>query len=139
MPGYTCAGLGDRDTDLMLSPAGVLLHEYMHWSYLFRHVPRFDHYIRDGMVQDYKGPHPDSGYGFFNAARLRALSIVEKPRYYYDNQVLQNADNYARYALSKYWSFICGKTFGQTRDRQDELRRIPIPGLVEPSQIPFPV
>lgn len=136
--GYTCLGLGDRDTDLMVSPAGILLHEYIHWTFLFRHVPRFNSYIRDGIITDYAGPDPPHGYGPYYAARLRALSLVEKPGDYRDNEVLQNADNYASYAHSKYWSFICGKTFAAARDLRDATQRIPIPARIESGRIPPP-
>lgn len=54
LPGYTCEGLGDRDTDWMSCPGGMLLHELMHWTALLEDVPGYSDLIdenSDGFPQ----------------------------------------------------------------------------------------
>ncbi|KEF51903.1 uncharacterized protein A1O9_11892, partial [Exophiala aquamarina CBS 119918] len=103
--GFTCDRLGDHDTDWMTSPGGVLLHELMHWAYLFRNVPNFDLWIPDGWIADYRGDNPKTGYGPFYAEQLLFFSTKWNPAKFRQNEVLQNADSYAVYAHSKYWTF----------------------------------
>jgi len=125
--GYTCDRLGDHDTDWMLSPGGVVLHEFMHWTHLFRNVPDFYTWIPDGFIKDFRGPNPANGYGTFNAEQLLFFSTKWNPKNFRQNEVLQNADNYAVYAHSKYWSFVCGRTFSEAKDRADNQRRTGVP------------
>lgn len=66
LPGYTCDGLGDHDTDLMSTPGGILLHELMHWTYLLEDIPNYEYVIDendDGFPQivDFSGPDPSDG------------------------------------------------------------------------------
>lgn len=66
LPGFTCDGLGDHDTDWMTSPGGIMLHEMMHWTYLLEDIPNYDDIIDgndDGFPQiaDFGGPDPPDG------------------------------------------------------------------------------
>lgn len=66
LPGFTCDGLGDHDTDWMTTPGGILLHEMIHWTYLLEDVPNYDDIIDendDGFPQiaDFGGPDPPDG------------------------------------------------------------------------------
>ena len=115
MPGYTCDGLGDHDSDFMTTPGGVLLHELMHWPYLIEGIPNYD-MIEEGpmglpQIKDFEGPTPPNGYGAFNAKQLTRDGI-------------QNADNYHWYAQSKYWSWRYKKTFGPSMDPKDDTVRL---------------
>lgn len=125
--GYTCDRLGDHDTDWMTSPGGVLLHEFMHWGHLLRNIPNIDIWIPDGYITDFPGPNPENGYGPFNAQQLLFLSTKGDPGKFRQNEVLQNADNYAVYAQSKYWSFVCGRTFLEAKGPEDSQQRTGLP------------
>lgn len=66
LPGYTCDGLGDHDTDLMSSPGGTLLHELMHWTFLLEDIPYFAFVIDPNdhnfpQISDFDGPVPEDG------------------------------------------------------------------------------
>ncbi|EXJ90668.1 hypothetical protein A1O1_03772 [Capronia coronata CBS 617.96] len=66
LPGYTCDGLGDHDTDWMSSPGGVLLHELLHWIYLLEDIPNYHDLIEmnemgDHQIGDFDGPNPSDG------------------------------------------------------------------------------
>jgi len=39
-------------------------------------------------------------------------------------ETIQNADNFVWYAQSKYWSWICQKTFGAAVDPSDDEKRL---------------
>ena len=71
MPGYSCAGLGDHETDLMSFPGAFLLHEMFHYFHLFDDLPGWDTHINIGdgyrMISDLKGTYPPSGYTPLNA------------------------------------------------------------------------
>lgn len=123
LPGHTCAGLGDRDSDYMDSPGGILLHELMHWTYLLETVDRFSSLIEPDeggfhQIRDYSNPSgvPINGLGAFNAMQL-------KNRARYD--AIQNADNFKWYALSKFWSWRCRRTFGPALSDEDVYKRGP--------------
>ncbi len=66
LPGYTCDGLGDHDTDWMTTPGGILLHELMHWTYLLEDIPNYDDLIDENdddfpQIVDFDGPDPSDG------------------------------------------------------------------------------
>ncbi|KAK4945581.1 hypothetical protein LTR10_015200 [Elasticomyces elasticus] len=122
LPGFTCDGLGDHDTDWMQTPGVVLLHELMHWTYLLEDIPNYEDLIdenEDGFPQivDFAGPDPVDGYGPYNTMRLRQVKAAE---------TIQNADSYVWYAQSKYWSWKCGKTFGPSVEPADDEKRLGI-------------
>lgn len=78
LPGFTCAGLGDHDSDWMMSPGAVLLHEFMHWPYLFIDIPDFSKLINKGsggfsVIEDYFGQLPPNGNGPFHASTLKFI------------------------------------------------------------------
>jgi hypothetical protein len=134
--GYTCDRLGDHDTDWLLSPGGILLHEFIHWTYLLQNVPRYHDLIKGPNIGDYFGDNPSDGYGPFNAEQLLFFSTKWVPGKFRKNEVLQNADNYAWYAHSKYWSFICGRTFSEAKAPEDFSRRTPVPRILNPGNGP---
>jgi len=123
LPGHTCAGLGDRDSDFMDSPGGILLHELMHWTYLLQTVDGFSSLIEPDeggfrQIRDYSDPNgaPVNGLGASNAMQLK-----NRGQY----AAIQNADNFKWYALSKYWSWRCGRAFGPALSDEDVYKRGP--------------
>lgn len=125
-PGLGCDGLLDYDNDYMMSTGGAMLHEMLHWPYLLQDVPNYNTVIEpaapDGQKKlvDYSGPDPLSGYGPFNALQIRNLLPSQQTSTF---QSAQNPDNYVYYALSKYWSFTCGRAFGPPVSKEDNSRR----------------
>jgi hypothetical protein len=121
--------MGDYDNGFMTSLGGHLLHELMHWDYLFQGVPGYDEAVKAtlrGRIDDYdyetwseglKDEFPDlewpeepsNGYQPNNARELNGASEQE-------NLGRRNADNYRWYSQSKYWSFRCKKEFGANED-----------------------
>lgn len=123
LPGFTCNGLGDTDSDWMASPGATLLHELMHWSYLLKDTPGFSDLIDKDeaglpQVRDFSQPqsHPPDGMGAFHARLLKDFGPYV---------AIQNADNYRWYALSKYWSWKCKRGFGPARSDEDVYKRGP--------------
>ncbi len=124
--GFGCDGLGNRDSDLMMVPGSVLLHEMMHMGELFSGTVR----NRDAKINtisaethvhfiaDYAGDlvHNWEGYGPYYAHQL-----VDIPDGAYSN-ALNNADNYVWYALSKFWSVQCQRQFGESIDAKKAVR-----------------
>jgi len=117
--GYGCQNLGDIDSDWMRSTGAVMLHELMHFPGLFSDVPDYDATIvttfdanTPHFIGDFWGDWPKNGYGPYNSAEIKNFlprdhgDLVWKPVY--------NADNYISYALNKYYSSVCGRTFGET-------------------------
>ncbi|KAK5185903.1 hypothetical protein LTR44_001952 [Exophiala sp. CCFEE 6388] len=124
--GFGCNNLLDRDSDLMTPAGGVLLHELLHWGFLFENeVPNFETVIPltsggDHHIRDYLGPPggiPDTGYGPYNAPLLKNLP----PGPY--SVTTNNVDNYVYFALSKYWSIQCTKWFAQSTTPSDAFLR----------------
>ncbi|KAJ9605233.1 hypothetical protein H2200_010623 [Cladophialophora chaetospira] len=122
--GFGCDGLLGRDTDYMLSPGGMLLHEFMHWPYLFQDIPDYSTLIRKypkrgfSMISDYKGrtaSDPEDGYGPFYAMALPKKISSSTGR----SKAIQNADNYVWYALTKFWTFRCSRRFGPAISQED--------------------
>lgn len=123
LPGHTCAGLGDRDSDFMDSPGGIILHELTHWSYLLETVPGFSELIEGDeggfhQIKDYSNPGgtPPNGLGAFHAMQLKDVRPYA---------AIQNADNFKWYALSKYWAWRCGRVFGPSLSDADVYKRGP--------------
>ncbi|OQU98033.1 hypothetical protein CLAIMM_03870 [Cladophialophora immunda] len=118
LAGFGCDGLGDRDTAYMKVIGATVLHELFHWPWMFLSVPDYaarvpDH---DHRIWDYDGPWAPGAYGPFNALRINQLPADPRTG---NSQSLQNADNYVWYALSRYWSFRCAKTFGPALSADD--------------------
>ncbi|KAI1611158.1 hypothetical protein EDD36DRAFT_314226 [Exophiala viscosa] len=125
-PGFGCSGLLNHDSDLMQPAGGVILHELLHWAFFFKNdVPNWDTVIPltpagDHRIRDYQGPAggiPPNGYGPYNAPLLKNL-----PKGAY-SLTTNNVDNYVYYALSKYWSTVCNKSFAQSTDPDDNSLR----------------
>ncbi|KAK5050403.1 hypothetical protein LTR84_003684 [Exophiala bonariae] len=123
LAGHTCAGLGDRDSDFMDSPGGIILHELTHWSYLLENIPGFSDLIEGDeggfhQIKDYSNPGgtPPNGLGAFHALQLRNVGPYTS---------IQNADNFKWYALSKYWAWRCGRVFSPSLSDADVYKRGP--------------
>ncbi|EXJ70876.1 uncharacterized protein A1O5_05868 [Cladophialophora psammophila CBS 110553] len=120
LPGFGCAGLGDRDTAFMKVMGSTVLHELLHWPWMFLSVPDYDRLIpdHDHRIWDYDGPWvPGGAYGPYNTMRINQLPADPRTG---KSQSLQNADNYVWYALSRYWSFRCGRSFGPALSAADD-------------------
>ncbi|EXJ65256.1 hypothetical protein A1O7_01597 [Cladophialophora yegresii CBS 114405] len=124
--GFSCSNMLDRDTDYMLSPGAILLHELIHWPYLLQDIPGYSTLIRQyprndwSTIWDFTGPSPTDGYGPFNAMAVRNLPVSPATG---TSQAIQNADNFVWYAVSKYWSWRCGRQFKRSASPEDgELR-----------------
>ncbi|KAI1624893.1 hypothetical protein EDD37DRAFT_649226 [Exophiala viscosa] len=124
--GFGCDNLLDHDSDLMTPAGGVLLHELLHWGFLFENeVPNFETVIPltsggDHHIRDYEGPPggiPPDGYGPYSAPLLKNL-----PRGTY-SVTTNNVDNYLYFALSKYWYIQCTKYFAQSTSSSDRFLR----------------
>ncbi|EXJ60369.1 hypothetical protein A1O7_04521 [Cladophialophora yegresii CBS 114405] len=111
--GYGCENLGDTDSDYLDSAGAVLLHELLHFPGLFADVPNYDAMIPFSSVasahwiSDWMGPYPRNGYGAYNT-----MSISKRPPRDQDGRLflpIYNADNYAWYAISSYFSRVCKK------------------------------
>ncbi|KAL2437169.1 hypothetical protein ABEF95_016665 [Exophiala dermatitidis] len=123
LPGFTCDGLGETDSDWMVSPGATLLHELMHWSHLFRDIPGFSGLIHPDeaglpQIRDFSQPNsiPPDGMGAFHASLLKDLGPYT---------AIQNADSYRWYALSKYWSWKCKRGFAAPASDMDVYKRGP--------------
>ncbi|EXJ70606.1 uncharacterized protein A1O5_06676 [Cladophialophora psammophila CBS 110553] len=120
LPGYSCDNLGDYDSDWMKTTGSTILHEFIHWSWFFVYVPNWYIFIRGGTIDDYRGPNPKHGYGPYRARQIKDIYGSLTQPY---PETLNNDDNYVYYALSKYWSWRCGKQFGATPSSRDARRR----------------
>ncbi|ETI24798.1 hypothetical protein G647_04168 [Cladophialophora carrionii CBS 160.54] len=113
--GFGCENLGDTDSDYMDSPAAVVLHELLHFPGLFADVPSYAAMIptRSGqpehLIEDWWGPSPIDGYGAYNAMLIS--KTPPKDRNGRRFLPIYNADNYAWYAISSYFSRKCTKEF----------------------------
>ncbi|OAG34403.1 hypothetical protein AYO21_11428 [Fonsecaea monophora] len=125
-PGYSCAGLGDFDSDWMKTVGSTILHEYIHWGYLFIHVPGWYEFIRVNdqgwrAIDDYSGPNPPNGYGPYRAKQIKDTYGAWDQAF---PATVNNVDNYVYYALSKYWSWRCDRQFGPAPSDQDAHQRV---------------
>ncbi|KIW65489.1 hypothetical protein PV04_07746 [Phialophora macrospora] len=127
--GYTCDGLLDRDSEYMLSPGGWLLHELIHWEVLFEDdVPEWDQFLalggRNFRIRDFgfPGSNPATGYGAYHARILKERAISD-PTEVGVYPTFNNADSYMWYAISKYWSWRCGRPFRGAQSTDDEFHR----------------
>ncbi|EHY54310.1 hypothetical protein HRR81_004650 [Exophiala dermatitidis] len=130
LPGFTCNGLGNTDSDWMVSPGATLLHELMHWSYLFKDIPGFSGLIRQDeaglpQIRDFSQPNsnPPDGMGAYHARLLRDLGPYT---------AIQNADSYRWYALSKYWTWKCKRGFAAATSDLDVYKRGPRTSASQP-------
>ncbi|KAJ9603927.1 hypothetical protein H2200_011449 [Cladophialophora chaetospira] len=118
--GFGCENLGSTDSYWFDSPAAVILHELFHFPGLFEDIPEYNTLIlstRDvdgtgpgsGLVPHFvddfggtDGEEPKNGYGPYNARQLNLLLPADDDGVRW--QPIDNADNYAFYALSSYFS-----------------------------------
>ena len=61
--GFSCDGLTDHDSAYMMSPGAVLLHELLHWPYLFEDVPGYSTLVDRTPHSGLKPVVSDLGYG----------------------------------------------------------------------------
>lgn len=100
---------GDNDNVLMISRGSIMLHELTHW----RTLNMKSYYYTGAIREDLKLDHIfDYAYGAFQSHLLVASLYAESAA---------NADNYAYYAVSKYWQQKCpqkngGKGWGTAVD-----------------------
>ncbi len=126
--GYGCENLGDFDSDWMMNPGTILLHELFHWPGFFEDVPGYAATIlttylvggtgsgsglADHVITDYSGSAVPNGYGAYNTRLINELHPV-----YSDGskgsitfEGIYNADNYAYYAVSAYFTRTCNIDF----------------------------
>ncbi|KAK5267421.1 hypothetical protein LTR99_006609 [Exophiala xenobiotica] len=127
-PGFGCDGLGDHDSAWMTSLGAVILHEILHWAYLFQddvpdwtsQIPLNYYYPGVHDVRDYAPgqgdpPYPSHGYGPFFAPMLKTLP---KAQGQYARSI-NNADSYVWFAISKYWAQKCNKYFAPSTSEND--------------------
>ncbi|KAK5434018.1 hypothetical protein LTR34_003530 [Exophiala xenobiotica] len=114
--GYGCASLGISDSWLLYSLSAMMLHELMHFPGLFADVPGYDDYITiqyskdvPHFIADFPGPAPPDGYGPYYASLINRLQPKDPDGVAWKG--IWNADNFASYAASRYWSEVCGRTF----------------------------
>ncbi|KAJ9605796.1 hypothetical protein H2200_009645 [Cladophialophora chaetospira] len=68
-PGMATTGFGDTETDYLETPGITVLHELMHWPYLFRNVPNYAMKIRldpdnyPQILDHTSNTEPKDGYG----------------------------------------------------------------------------
>lgn len=125
LPGFGCGGLSDHDSSLMLVLGAVFLHEMLHWPRLVRWVPDYDKLIPldqygQSTIVDFvpsPGQYPPAGYGPLYAKTINEGQPLNPQTG--KSASIQNSDNYVWYALSKYWSFKCGRVFGPSFTQYD--------------------
>ncbi|KAK7893832.1 hypothetical protein LTR67_006533 [Exophiala xenobiotica] len=114
--GYGCASLGISDSWLLYSLSAMMLHELMHFPGLFADVRGYDDYITiqyskdvPHFIADFPGPAPPDGYGPYYASLINRLQPKDPAGVAWKG--IWNAENFASYAASRYWSEVCGRTF----------------------------
>ncbi|KIW12382.1 hypothetical protein PV08_09659 [Exophiala spinifera] len=125
LPGWGCDGFGDHDNSYMEVLGSWVLHELMHFQPLFYDIPNWKAIQHTGWIRDFPdgatpgmSGGPPNGYGPYYARLINALPPDPVMGL---SQSVGNADNYAWYALSKYWSLTCGKPFGPSNTREDNV------------------
>ena len=133
--GYSCENdnIPPFDNSDMKSPAHSLLHELFHWRGLFEDVPDYEATIATNLytsgtgpgsglvfheIVDWTGgdpPLPANGYGAYNTRRVNELEPYDK-RQGTNIKGIFNADNYAWYAVSTYFTQVCKKDFKECPD-----------------------
>ena len=146
--GYGCKNLGDFDSDWLISPGALLLHELFHWPGFFEDVPGYaatipttflvpgtgpGSGIADHVITDYSGSTvPTTGYGAYNTRLINELhpTFLDDQKGSITFEGIHNADNYVYYAISAYFTRECNIDFKQCpdadsahRDRQCHSRR----------------
>ncbi len=130
-PGFECDGLGPRESNLELPLGGVILHEMLHWPYLFQNdvpdwstkVPTLPQYPTIRQIPDYKDPtgNPPDGYGPYYAPQLKNVPKGKwGPQY---PITTNNADSFVYFATTKYWSLKCNRDFAPPVDEDDAEQR----------------
>ncbi|OAP65629.1 hypothetical protein AYL99_01601 [Fonsecaea erecta] len=116
--GYGCQNLGGIDTIWMRSTGSLMLHELMHFPGLFSSVPDYNANIAISFdantphfISDFYGDWPRDGYGPYNAAEIKRF--LPRDQSYIEWRPVDNADNYVSYAVSQYYSIVCGRAFGE--------------------------
>ena len=113
LSGVNCQGFGNppRASQANIdNVASILLHEFLHFNYLFDHDPA-EWYIQDWNALDYPGQNPTHGYGPVNSHIIDQLyargqgPILPSPD---SPNPLYNSDNYIYYALETYFQDQCG-------------------------------
>ena len=134
LPGFSCDGLGDHDTDFMRVPASFVLHELVHWARPLDTIPEWTQMTQTDqgyhVIQDFWGPNPPDGYGPYNTLQLNLLS-VGNPAAYGIFPAQNNADSYVWYALSKYWEWVCQRGFGPATSPDDATRRFAARAMIQ--------
>jgi hypothetical protein len=131
LPGYTCDGLGDRDSNYMDTLGTIILHELIHWTWLFESVPDLSTKIKitNGVhqINDFGSPGstPMNGYGPFFSKMIKDMLEWNKPPYYHEFETLNNVDNYVSFANTKFWSWRCNRSFGPATSALDSYLRFP--------------
>ncbi|KAJ9610532.1 hypothetical protein H2200_005309 [Cladophialophora chaetospira] len=112
LEGYGCDGLGGRE-----------------WTQFIQPSPKSG----NRLILDFwaVGTNPTSGYGAYNTQLLKQR-VLEKPSDFGAFPTLNNADTYLWYALSKYWSWACGKSFAAARSPEDDDLRHNDGGVLQP-------
>ena len=123
------AGLGTSDNGWMTSLGAHILHELVHWRYLFDDIPGWNQHIRKSAIDDPdnmryiidysyatqlepgKYREPDNGYGPGHAHDVALHDIASNGPQAGYHDGLNNADNYKWYAVSKWWARACGRDF----------------------------
>ncbi|KIW89618.1 uncharacterized protein Z519_09774 [Cladophialophora bantiana CBS 173.52] len=117
--GYGCQNLGDTDSSNLHSTGSVMLHELMHFPGLFSDVPHYAATIPSQIqfsstphvISDFFGDWPKNGYGPYNSAEIKRF--LPRDHSYFEWKPTYNADNYVSYAVSQYYSRVCGRKFGE--------------------------
>jgi hypothetical protein len=130
-PGFECNGLGPRESNFELPLGGVILHEMLHWPYLFQNdvpdwstkVPTLPQYPTVRQIPDYKDytGNPPDGYGPYYAPQLKTV-----PKGMWGGQypiTTNNADSFVYFATTKYWSLKCNRNFAPPVDEDDAEQR----------------
>ncbi|KAH0846026.1 hypothetical protein FOPE_12043 [Fonsecaea pedrosoi] len=117
--GYGCENLGYVDSDWMHSTGSVMLHELLHFPGLFSDVPDYYRKIATAydddtphFISDFYGDGPEDGYGTYNSAEIKRYHPRDQD--WLEWLPIYNADNYASYAVSKYYARTCMRVFGET-------------------------
>ena len=140
--GLGCDGLGNSESNYMLTTGETVLHELFHWPYLFKDVPGYDAVREDPdlnspVIVDYDESlrpdvtvkNPELGYGAFFAHQIRNLpDTAPGGNGKVFVEAVNNADNYACYATMRLWGFVCEKEFAPvTSDDAWLARKFPNP------------
>lgn len=149
--GYGCDQLGERESDFLACPGSLLLHELIHWEGPLSRIPDFDTFINiapgntQRRIEDLVAPkqtqerfsnRPLDRYWQFNSRRLKELSMFSPT--YPPYVILNNVDSCVSYAISKYWSWRCGRRFREVLSQADAWKRMVAPFPPPPTSPALP-